>query len=200
MTELLVSYADDSSWEEWQREYRHGAFYIFPPAGVIEPLDVLRQTCDPQSAAICQAHISLSRPLTAPLTASGFEELRAVLSTIAPCTIHYGPLRDFPPCPGVTCAITPEEPFRQLRAAIHRASHFAGHTWQRDELAPHLTIAEFITVERTAELLRELQGHVPEGTFLCDKIEYAVPNNTFYFERVLALPFGRTSSQGRVAQ
>jgi 2'-5' RNA ligase len=183
-------YADPSWWEEWQREYRFGAFYVFPPAGIIESLDALRQAYDPQSAAICQAHISLSMPLLAPLTPAGLEELRTTLRTIEPFTVHYGPLRDFPPYPGVTYTITPEEPFRQLRTIIHRTSVFAGHIWQRDEIAPHLTIAEFITAARTAELLRELQGNVPEGTFLCDAIEYAVPNEAFSFERVLTIPIG----------
>jgi hypothetical protein len=53
-----------------------------------------------------------------------------------------------------------------------------------------MTIAEFISVQRTDELLHELSGHVPEGTFRCDSIEYAVPNERFYFERVLTIPLG----------
>ncbi len=51
-----------------------------------------------------------------------------------------------------------------------------------------MTIAEFISVERTNELLQELSGKVPEGTFRCDSIEYAIPNDKFYFERVLTIP------------
>jgi hypothetical protein len=51
-----------------------------------------------------------------------------------------------------------------------------------------MTIAEFITLERTATLQRELAGRIREGMFTCNAIEYAVPNRQFYFERVLTLP------------
>src|SRR5438874_13815025 len=37
-----VAYADPTSWEEWQREYRYGALCVFPPPGVIEQVDALR--------------------------------------------------------------------------------------------------------------------------------------------------------------
>jgi hypothetical protein len=53
-----------------------------------------------------------------------------------------------------------------------------------------MTIAEFITLEDTAILLKELEGKVPEGVFQFGSIEYAVPNNEFYFERVLTIPIG----------
>src|ERR1035437_7783765 len=101
------SYADPSAWEEWQAEYRFGALFIFPPAGMIEPIDALRRTYDPVSASYCQAHISLSEPLAGPLTSELCSELRAALSSIAPFELHYGPLRTFPPYPGVTYAIQP---------------------------------------------------------------------------------------------
>src|SRR5687767_14882296 len=92
---------DTSGWEEWQLEYRFGAFYIFPPTGVIEPVDGLRQTYDPKSASICQAHISLSEPLQAPLSVEQVQEIRTALSAIQPFDIQYGPVRRFPPHPGV---------------------------------------------------------------------------------------------------
>ena len=53
-----------------------------------------------------------------------------------------------------------------------------------------MTLTEFITLERTNDLLRKLQGKVPEGSFPCDSIEYAVPNENFYFERVLCISIG----------
>ena len=185
------TYADPSAWEDWQREYRFGAFFIFPPLGTIEPIDELRRTYDPRSAAYCQAHLSLSEPLSGPLTRAQRGEVEVVLSSVAPLDLHYGPLRTFPPYPGVTYAIQPEGPFMQLRSALHATTLFSGVPLTRQEIAPHLTIAEFITVERTEELFRELSGRVPEGTFLCESIKYAVPNQDFYFERVLTLPLGR---------
>lgn len=184
-------YADTSSWENWQREYRHGALFISPPPGVIEALDALRMTYDPQSAAYCQAHISLSEPLMRPFTTPDLEEVRDRLSSIEPFDIHYGSLRSFPPYPGVTYAIAPEGTLGELRAAIHSTSLFQNVPLRRAHIAPHLTIAEFVTVERTNELLQELPGNVPEGSFACDAIEYAVPNSNFYFERVLTIPLGK---------
>src|SRR5581483_6333165 len=175
-------YPDVSSWVEWAKEYRFGAFYIFPPAGVIEPVDALRQVYDPRSARSCQAHISLSEPLLGPLADDQIEELQAALSSFEPFEIRYGPVRSMPPYPGVVYAIEPESTFMQLRAVVHATSIFRGSAFSRRDIAPHTTIAEFISLERTHELLRELRGNVPEGTFLRDVIEYAVPTDQLYFE------------------
>ncbi len=183
-------YASTASWEEWQREYRYGAFYVFPPTGVIEAIDLLRKRHDPRSASYCRAHLSLSEPLRRPPAESDLEELRTKLSSLKPFDVQYGLLRSFPPYPGVAYAIAPEDKLAELRSAIHSTSMFKGVPLKRAHIAPHITIAEFITVERTDELLQELSGNVPEGTFLCDTVEYAVPNNDFYFERVLTLPIG----------
>jgi 2'-5' RNA ligase len=182
--------ADTTRWEEWQEEYRYGAFYIFPPSGVIEAIDALRRQYDPLSAAICQAHISLTEPLADPLTATQITELRSALSALPAFELTYGPLRSFPPYPGVVYAIQPEADLQRLRSRLHSTSPFAGSALKRRDIATHMTIAEFITVERTAELLKTLQGRVPEGAFRCSAIEYAVPNDAFHFERVLTLPLG----------
>jgi 2'-5' RNA ligase len=187
-------YADTSRWEGWQREYRYGAFYIFPPPGIIEPIDQLRRKYDPKSDSYCQAHISLSEPLGAPLTDEQVQELHDTLSSIEPFEIHYGPLRSFPPYPGVVYAITPEDTFMNLRSRIHETSLFKDQQLMREHIMPHMTIAEFITIERTRELLEELSGKFPEGTFLCSAIEYAIPDHDFYFERVLRLHLGKNTS------
>jgi 2'-5' RNA ligase len=184
-------YADTTSWQEWQREYRYGALYIFPPPGVVEPIDALRMTYDPASARSCQAHVSLSEPLRRPLTDAAIDELRSVLARFEPFTIEYGPLRTFPPYPGVTLAIRPEGRFMALRSLVHTTSPFAGGPFERQEIAPHMTIAEFISRERTDELTQELKDVAPSGTFWCDAIEYAVPDERLRFERVLTLPLGR---------
>src|SRR5687767_1846222 len=117
-------YADTSSWDEWQFEYRYGAFYIFPPTGVIEAIDLLRKTYDPKSDSYCQAHISLSEPLKHPLTKSNLEELITRLSSLEPFDIQYGPLRSFPPYPGVAYTMAPEDRFRELRSTIHSTSMY----------------------------------------------------------------------------
>jgi 2'-5' RNA ligase len=189
----VFKYADTSHWEAWQREYRYGAFYIFPPRGIIELIDQLRRKYDPKSDSYCQAHISLSEPLRAPLTEEQVQELQETLSSIEPFEMHYGPLRSFPPFPGVVYAITPEDAFMGLRSRIHETSLFKDRPLMREHIKPHMTIAEFITSERTHELLEELSGKAPEGTFLCTAIEYAIPNHDFYFERVLQLPLGKNT-------
>lgn len=186
-----IEYAKNTAnWEKWKFEYQYGAFYIFPPNGVIEPIDELRRKFDPKSADYCQAHISLSELLNGPLTHEQLLELKEALSRVRPFEVKYGPLRSFPPHPGVCYTITPEKEFFDLRQVIHSTLIFAGNPLTRKDRAPHMTIAEFITVERTEELLQELQGKVPEGTFHCGSIEYAVPNDEFYFERVLTIPIG----------
>jgi 2'-5' RNA ligase len=190
----VFKYADTAHWEQWKREYKYGAFYIFPPPAIIEPIDRLRRKYDHKSDSYCQAHVSLSEPLKAPLTAEQVGELHDTLSTIEPFEIHYGPLRVFPPYPGVVYAITPEDAFMDLRSRIHEISLFKDDQLMREHITPHMTIAEFITIERTHELLEELSGKVPEGTFLCSAIEYAIPNHDFYFERVLRLPLGKNAN------
>lgn len=189
MSDFTVKYATDTSgWEGWQFEYQFGAFYIFPPTGIIEPTDALRRAYDAKSASICQAHISLSEPLQAPLSDEQVQEIRNALCAVPSFNIHYGPLRSFPPYPGVCYSIAPEDEFRGLRAVLHSTPAFVGVPLKHEHIAPHMTIAEFISLERTNELLHELSGKVPEGTFCCGSIEYAVPNDRGYFERVLALP------------
>src|SRR5215469_7210485 len=93
-------YPDTLDWLEWQKEYRFGALYIFPPTGIIEPVDELRGKYDPTSAGAAQAHLSLSEPLLGPLTDAQLAELRQTLASIEPFEVHYGPLRSFPPYPG----------------------------------------------------------------------------------------------------
>src|SRR5919202_116807 len=117
-------YADTSSWEEWQKEYRYGALYIFPQERIIDQIDELREKYDPKSHSYCQAHISLSDPLRVPLNDEQVQELHDTLSSIEPFELHYGPLRSFPPYPGVAYVITPEDTFMKLRSRIHETSLF----------------------------------------------------------------------------
>ena len=153
-------------------------------------VDELRRVNDPRSHAICQAHISLSEPLPRPLSDPDLEELRSVLTAVDPFVIHYGPVVSFPPYPGVAYAIEPQAQFRELRKAIHAGHLFRDSLRSREAAPAHLSIAEFIPVARTEELLHELGG-VPEGDFMCDRIEYAAPDDGFRFRRLGAIPLGR---------
>jgi len=100
MIVVILAYADVVAWEPWQREYRYGALYLFPPAGVIEAVDGLRSIHDPISAATCQAHISLTAPLPGPIGEAQVAEMTACLE-FAPFEVTYGPPRTFLPHPGV---------------------------------------------------------------------------------------------------
>lgn len=186
-----IEYADTSSWEKWMKEYRYGAFYIIPPNEVMTSVDKLRYQHDPKSHSISPAHISLSEPVLNPLTKEQLQELQEALASLKPFEIKYGPLRSFPPHPGVAYTINPEDIFMQLRLIVHSTSIFKNSSLKHKDISPHMTIAEFISVERTAQLLEELQSKVPGGAFLCNSIEYFVPNKDFYFEKVLVIPLGK---------
>ena len=53
-----------------------------------------------------------------------------------------------------------------------------------------MTIAEYVSLERTEELLRELEGTVDSGSFLCSEFSYAVPDDNFHFEERKFLKLG----------
>lgn len=177
-------------WEPWQEEYRHGAFYIFPPAEVARVIDPLRRRYDPASAAISDAHVSLSEPLRRPPTDQQLDELRAALSTAAPFPVTFGPLTQIGPHPGVVLALSPPEPFIALRSLVHSTSLFDGQPTPRAHRPPHVTVAEFISHDEASTLLAELGPRGISGTFLCDRVTYAVPSPSFFFEPVVAIRLG----------
>jgi 2'-5' RNA ligase len=186
-----IRYAQDTSaWEDWQHEYRYGALYLFPPSGVIEKVDDLRRTHDPMSYATCQAHVSLSEPVPRVLDRDDLNELREVVSGLEPFTITYGDVHATVPYPGVVYSIEPTSNFMALRSAVHSASLFHDSPLSRRSVPPHMTIAEFITVQRSIELARELAGSAPTGEWLCEEIEYAIPDERMHFQRVLRLALG----------
>jgi len=186
----MESNGDQAQRESWQDEYRYGAFYLFPPADVASAVDQLRARYDPRSAAICGAHVSLSEPLTRPPSDEQLAEVREVLTTFAPFEITFGPVRSFDPHPGVVFAITPEDTFFALRSAVHSTSMFSRRATSRPRRTPHMTIAEFISLEGTHDLVDQLSVTTPGGAFLCDHVVYAQPDASFHFEPVLTVPLG----------
>ena len=188
----MIRYAKDTShWEEWQCEYRLGLILILPPDDIGKQVEALRQQYDPKAASICEAHISLSEPLRKEFSPEVEREIRHILSGVEPFEIHYGPLRTFAPYPGVAYKIEPEDRFFQLREALHTASAFEGSQFKRRDIPPHLTIAEFLPdMARSEELKNQLQGKVPEGFFMCDKLDLIIPDNGFCFRRVLEFELG----------
>lgn len=188
---LSIRYPEDTSgWQDWQLEYRFGGFYIFPPTAIIRVVDELRRTHDPRSYRTCQAHLSLSEPLPRPFTDEDVAELSAVLSGIPPFMISYGDIHATVPHPGVVYGIEPMDKFMSLREAIHGTSLFENSPLTRRDVPPHMTIAEFISLEESLALEGVLKGQVDEGEWLCEEIEYAVPDEHLRFHRVLKLPLG----------
>ena len=191
---MAIQYPDETSgWEKWQLEYRYGGFYLFPPSGIIEVVDELRRTYDPPSYAICQAHVTLTEPLPRALTNEDLAELSAVLADLDPFTVTYGDVHATVPHPGVVYRIEPAATIVALRQAIHATSLFADAPLSHEHVPPHMTIAEFITLDESIVLAASLAGQVEEGEWPCHAIDYAVPDNDMRFHRALSLLLGTPS-------
>jgi 2'-5' RNA ligase len=191
---MFIDYVENiTHWESWQQSYRFGVLLIFPPDPPSSEVNNLRSQHDPQGQAICQAHISLTVPLPKPINLAQLNELRTIASGIKPFLIHYGPLSNYLPAPGVVLAIQPQDKIDGLRIALESASAFEGVPVRKYPFSAHMTIAEFITVEKTMELMTKLRGLVSEGDFMCDSVSYTVPDASFHFtERLkLELEIGR---------
>ncbi|MGD1120105.1 MAG: 2'-5' RNA ligase family protein [Dehalococcoidales bacterium] len=179
---MLTNYATDTSrWENWQKEYKYGAIMIVPPDPPSVGIDILRRKYDPKAQAICGAHISITVPFPRALSDANWYELKSIAAGIKPFTVKYGPLMNFLPHPGVCLEIGPFETLEDLRATLEKASSFKGALPRKFPFRPHMTIAEFITVDRTKELTEKLNDATPSGSFFCTSISYYVPDNNFHF-------------------
>lgn len=179
---MLTQYVSDvSHWEEWQQAYRLGVLLIFPPDPLLSQVNALRATYDPQSQAVCDAHISLTIPVPQPMSTAHWSELESLVAGILPFPIQYGPLRHYLPYPGVCLAIEPRDVLDSLRRRLEKASIFADAPAQTYPFSAHMTIAEFISVEQTKALMHELAGVAPHGSFTCTGVSYAVPDAKCHF-------------------
>ena len=73
---------------------------------------------------------------------------------------------------------------------LHGTSGFADEAHRRRDIAPHMTVAEFISIEESLQLCARLQDTAPVGSFLCDRLVYMVPDGSFRFQRRLTFPLG----------
>jgi hypothetical protein len=193
----FTDYIEDMGrWEEWQREYRFGVLLLFPPDPPLTAANCLRAEYDPPSQATCDAHISLTVPLPRPMDDSHWRELEAIAAAIDPIDIRYGPLMNFLPHPGVCLTIEPRDRLDRLRIALESATIFRDASPRRHPFVPHMTIAEFITVERTLELMENLKEIAPSGRYLCTGVSYAVPDAAFHFAERRWLRLGNASHGG----
>lgn len=181
---------DTSAWEDWKRDYQFGAFYIFPPAELRTKVNKLREEFDPKSQSYCDAHISLTVPLPRAVYQEGWERFCAALREVKPFSVQYGPPTSYPGIPGVVLAINPADQFEMLVKTLEAVSTFSGAKPRHHTFSPHMTIAEFITLERTEELVKSLSKLGLQGEFTCDSIDYAVPDKDFHFSERGFIKFG----------
>jgi hypothetical protein len=91
---------------------------------------------------------------------------------------------------GVAYPITPHEPIDELKRELHRAAVFAGQVYRRRDIPAHMTIAEFVTIEESFRIVEEIRGTAPRGSFLCDRLEFIVPDIDLQFHRVKTYSLG----------
>jgi 2'-5' RNA ligase len=191
----VITYVTDTSkWEKWQRDYRLGLILIIPPAEVSDQINPLRAKYDPRTYAICPAHITLSDPLRREMTPERETEICCILSRIRPFTLHFDKPHASTKHAGVAYPIYPRRPIDALRSALHTASVFVGQPYYTRNIAPHMTIAEFISIEDSLNLCRQLQDTAPSGSFLCDRLEFIVPDQDFRFRRCGTFFLGRSQT------
>ena len=180
----MITYtADTSKWEDWQRDYRLGLILIMPPEEVARQIDPLRAKYDPYAFAICPTHISVSDPLQREMTPEVEDEIRRILNQIQPFTLYFDSLYASPDYSGVIYPIRPQEPIDKLKVALHIASAFSGKIYSRRNTPPHMTIAEFVSIEGGLKLCAQLEDSTPRGSFVCDRLEFIVPNEEFNFQK-----------------
>ena len=117
------------------------------------------------------------------MTPAFTDEIQTILGGIEPFTLYYDQPHASPDHAGVAYPITPQEPIDELKDSLHQASVFDGEAYQRRDVPAHMTIAEFITIDDSLKLCSELQATAPSGSFLCDRLEFIVPDESFRFQR-----------------
>lgn len=181
----MVDYVTDmSKWEKWQRDYRYGLILIMPPDEVAGRINPLRAKYDPRTFSYCPAHITLSDPLGEPLTPERDAEVAGLLAGVEPFPLFFDKPQSSRQHAGVAYPIHPREPIDRLREVLHRASVFTRPPYYTRTIAPHMTLAEFVTIEKSFRIVEELGDSAPRGSFLCDRLTYIVPDIHMHFHPV----------------
>jgi hypothetical protein len=181
MMTVYVTEEDMRGWT-WQKQYRFGVFLIYPPDPPMSAVNALRAKYDPPSHAACDAHVSLPVPLPKAPSATDWSELETLAAGFRSFPIQYGPPRNYlPAAPGVCLTIEPQSAVDALRALLESAGVFRQAPPRPYPFSAHMTIAEFITVDRMKALMVELEGAAPRGSFLCTHVSYAVPDARLHF-------------------
>jgi 2'-5' RNA ligase len=176
-------------WEEWQRDFVHGTFVIWPPDPVRNVVNRLRERYDPISQRICEAHITLTQPFLRPASERDWQEMRKIVSGFEPFAISYGPLNTFLPYPCIYFEIHPAPKVLALRSALHAMVLFNLELPHTDDFIPHMSINDGRPdAERTLEIFETLKSSVPGGSFKCAEITYIKPDASFHFDVTHVLP------------
>jgi hypothetical protein len=118
------------------------------------------------------------------------DEITGILRGIDPFTLYYDKPMVSREHAGVAYPITPQEPIDDLKQKLRRAAIFEGKVYRRRDIPAHMTIAEFVTIEESWRTLEEIKDTAPSGSFLCDKLEFIVPDINMQFQRVKTYALG----------
>jgi 2'-5' RNA ligase len=173
-----------NDWAEWQLNYRHGLFVIWPPDGVRQVVNRLRRQYDPESQATIEAHITLAQPFLAQPGEAEWARLAKIVAEFKPFEIRYGPVETFFPNPVIYVAIQPQKRLLALRQALHETGLFNLTLPYTDDFVPHMTITEGLSGGRVVDesMLAEVRPQASEGTFLLNEIVCVAPDENFHFE------------------
>ena len=178
-------------WEDWQRNYLHGILVIWPPDEVRDIVNRQRKEVDPKSAAISEAHITLTQPLLRKLDPTGWDEIQKIASQFQPFEIEYGPLRSFLPYPCIWYDIQPMDKVLKIREALHTTGFFNLSLPHTDGFIPHMTITEQLSgPEVNLQLLEDLQAESSSGKFTLSEITLIEPDDEFTFHVRRNIPLG----------
>ncbi len=178
----ITTYAEPgSSWQPWYLPYRYGALFLHPPEPVRGRVNALRARHDPRSHGISEAHVSLTVPFPRPVTGEADRAIAEVASRHPAFEVAWGPPRRFPDSPVVMLPILPVPPIARLVEALESCAVFEGAQARRYPFLPHMTISEFNEMPRALEIMEELGDMDLSGTWLCEEIGYAVPDEDFRF-------------------
>lgn len=176
-------------WPDWGKRFQPGLFIILPPLEVRSIIDAQREAYDPLSRSYIGAHITVSQPFLRTPTESEWDHCLKVVRAFQPFEIQYGPLKSFLPYPCIWYDVQPAERVLELRTTLHQTGLFNLEEGYIEDFIPHLTITEGLSgPEVTDELLDQLQSESQPGSFLCQQLVLAVPDQKFHFRLSRTIP------------
>lgn len=169
--------------DEMQRVYACGTLVIWPPDEVREVVNFWRSRFDPQSQAICEAHITLTQPFLWEPDEHEFDLIKHVVASHRSFRIEYGPLNSFLPYPCVYLEVRPSEPILRLRDDLHHLGMFDLTQPHTEGFVPHLSITDgYPDAEQSRLILAALERDAPRGTFICARASYIRPDDDYHFK------------------